>query len=88
MPLSFREIDILHGLWGGRSCPQAGLPAGWTRWKAGPQAEKPAPQAAKREVIFAWALTAKTRASSSFEAPSPPKRSPTLVRRQESPKDS
>jgi len=44
MPLSFREIDILHGLWGGQSCPQAGLPAGWTRWKAGPQAEKPAPQ--------------------------------------------
>ena len=28
-----------HGLWGGQSCPQAGLPAGWTRWKAGPQAE-------------------------------------------------
>jgi len=21
----------------------AGLPAGWTRWKAGPEAEKPAP---------------------------------------------
>jgi hypothetical protein len=44
MPLSFCEIDILHRLWGGQSCPQAGLPAGWTRWKAGPQAEKPAPQ--------------------------------------------
>jgi len=44
VPLSFGEIDILHRLWGGQSCPQAGLPAGWTRWKAGPQAEKPAPQ--------------------------------------------
>ena len=39
MPLSFCEIDILHRLWGGQSCPQAGLPAGWTRWKAGPQAK-------------------------------------------------
>ena len=28
-------------LWGGESCPQAGLPAGWTRWKAGPQPERP-----------------------------------------------
>jgi len=23
--------------WGGQFWPQAGLPAGWTRWKAGPQ---------------------------------------------------
>jgi uncharacterized repeat protein (TIGR03806 family) len=26
-------------LWGGQSWLRAGLPAGWTRWKAGPQAE-------------------------------------------------
>src|ERR1019366_7690446 len=30
-------------LWGWQSCPHAGLPAGWTRWKAWTQAEKPAP---------------------------------------------
>ena len=27
-------------MWGGQFWPQAGLPAGWTRWKAGPQAER------------------------------------------------
>src|ERR1051326_5726295 len=31
-------------MWGGQSWPQAGLLAGWTRWKAGPQADSPAPQ--------------------------------------------
>ena len=34
---------------GGRaSLPAAGLPAGWTRWNAGPQAVKPAPYSACR----------------------------------------
>jgi hypothetical protein len=46
---SFGEIDILHTWWGGQSCPQAGLPAGWTRWRAGPQAEKP--NATKRHIF-------------------------------------
>jgi hypothetical protein len=44
MPLVFPDTVIPHLLWGGQSWPQAGLPAGWTRWKASPQAEKPAPQ--------------------------------------------
>jgi hypothetical protein len=44
MPLVFSDTVIPHSLWGGQSWPQAGLPAGWTRWKANPQAEKPAPQ--------------------------------------------
>jgi hypothetical protein len=44
MLLVFSDTVILHLLWGGQSWPQAGLPAGWTRWKASPQAEKPAPQ--------------------------------------------
>jgi hypothetical protein len=44
MPLVFSDTVILHLLWGGQSSLQAGVPAGWTRWKASPQAEKPAPQ--------------------------------------------
>jgi hypothetical protein len=32
--------------------PAAGLPAGWTRWKAGPQAEKPAPLFRRIQVLF------------------------------------
>jgi hypothetical protein len=44
MSLSFGESRLERRLWGSQSWLQAGLPAGWTRWKAGPQAEKPAPQ--------------------------------------------
>jgi len=47
-------------VWGGQSWPQAGLPAGWTRWKASPQAEKPAPR-------FVWnSMTGKTSGITEF----------------------
>jgi hypothetical protein len=36
MPFVFSDTVILHLLWGGQSWSQAGLPAGWTRWKASP----------------------------------------------------
>src|ERR1022692_1982346 len=37
---AWKFVACNAGLWGGQSCPQAGLPAGWTRWKAGPQPER------------------------------------------------
>jgi hypothetical protein len=47
--IDVKRAKMMLSVWGGQSCPQAGLPAGWTRWKAGPQAEKPAPQFATSE---------------------------------------
>jgi hypothetical protein len=43
-------------MWGGHPLPAAGLPAGWTRWKAGPQAVKPAPPFSRILVILHGAL--------------------------------
>ena len=51
IPTSFRG-----GMWGRAILPATGLPAGWTRWKAGPQAVKPAPPFRRMLVILHAAL--------------------------------